>query len=90
MGPSPKGLKALGLDLSPSDKTLGLDLSPSDKALGLDLSPTEYTEYIHVYRGNHLIGRLGSRHSVPFIRFYRLSDVNYTIRYEFVSKLRPD
>ena len=38
------------------------------------------------YRGSRLIGRLGSRHSVPFILFSRLTDVNYTIRYEFVSK----
>ena len=38
------------------------------------------------YSGSRLIGRLGSRHSVPFIRFSQLTDVNYTIRYEFVSK----
>ena len=46
---------------------------------------------IIVCRGSHLIGHLGSRHSVPCIRFYRLTDVDYTIRYEFVSKtFRPD
>ena len=33
-----------------------------------------------IYSGSRLIGRLGSRHSVPINRF------NYTIRYEFVSK----
>ena len=38
------------------------------------------------YSISRLIGRLGSRHSVPYIRFSRLTDVNYTIRYEFVSK----
>ena len=27
------------------------------------------------YSGSRLIGRLGSRHSVPFIRFSRLTDV---------------
>ena len=31
-------------------------------------------------------GSLGSRHSVPFIRFSRLTNLNYTIRYEFVFK----
>ena len=43
------------------------------------------TVLVHVHSGSRLIGRLGSRHSVPFIRFSRLTDVNYTIRHEFVS-----
>ena len=36
--------------------------------------------------GSHLSGRLGGSNSVPFIRFSRLSDENYTIKHEFVSK----
>ena len=45
-----------------------------------------YLSYDLYCSGSRLIGRLGSRHSVPFIRFSRLTEVNHTIRNEFVSK----
>ena len=53
-----------------------------------DKNITVYVNWVSYmyYRGSRLIGCLGSRHSVPFIRFFRLTDVNYTIRYEFLSK----
>ena len=43
-----------------------------------------------IYSGSRLIGRLGSRHSVPFIRFSRITDVIILLDTNLFPKLRSD